>query len=475
MLKYIFKRILIFIPTLIAVSLLTFVISTNAPGDPVESMLNKNQGGEGQASQKLATEKAYNDLRHQLGLDLPIFYFSFTNATLTDTLYKISKGNHRNTLERLAYQYGNWKDVAAYYKAIRNFEMELYYYIPRDEKTKAAIAKAKDYTAQLYDKYSDSDITFVFSNLDYIFTSTPALKDINGPYNALKRNYDDLIHKQNILNRYIPVIHWYGFNNQYHNWITKFLVFDFGMSYQDKRPVKSVLMDALPNTLWLSVFSIILAYALAIPIGVRSAIHKGKMRERVTTSVLFMLYSLPNFWIGTMLVIYLCCGDYLCWFPAPGSDPIPDDAPFSYKFTETIYRSILPLFCWTYASLAFISRQMRGGMLGVIGQDYIRTARAKGLDEKTVVWKHAFRNSLLPIITLFANVFPYAISGSIIIEYIFQIPGMGKLTIEAIYARNYPVIFTTMMFTATLTMIGALVADILYAAVDPRISFSGKK
>ena len=188
-----------------------------------------------------------------------------------------------------------------------------------------------------------------------------------------------------------------------------------------------------------------------------------------------MLYSLPNFWIGTMLVIYLCGGDYFSWFPAPGADPIPDDAPFSYWITQTLYKSILPLFCWTYGSLAFISRQMRGGMLNVIGQDYIRTARAKGLDEKTVVWKHAFKNSLIPIITLFANVFPYAISGSFVIEFIFQIPGMGKLTLEALNARNYPVIFSSMMFTAILTMVGTLIADILYAVVDPRISFSQKK
>src|ERR1051326_1833991 len=126
MLKYILKRILIFIPTLIAVSLITFVISTNAPGDPIEGMLNRNQGGEGgQQAQRMATEKAYNDLRHELGFDLPVFYFTFTNATYCDTLYKIPKANHRSTLERLSYMYGNWDDVSKYYNRVRQFENEL--------------------------------------------------------------------------------------------------------------------------------------------------------------------------------------------------------------------------------------------------------------------------------------------------------------------------------------------------------------
>jgi peptide/nickel transport system permease protein len=218
----------------------------------------------------------------------------------------------------------------------------------------------------------------------------------------------------------------------------------------------------------------IFAYLFAVPLGVTSAVKKGTKTERGITTGLFILYSLPNFWIATMMIIFLCGGDFLDWFPAFGLGTLPADAPFSERFAETTYHLILPVICWTYGSLAFISRQMRGGMLNVIGQDYIRTARAKGLDENTVIWKHALRNSLIPIITLFANIFPLAISGSFVIESIFSIPGMGKVSLDALVARNYPIIFTVMMFTAILTLVGNLVADVLYAVVDPRISFSGK-
>ena len=294
-------------------------------------------------------------------------------------------------------------------------------------------------------------------------------------FEKTRADYSAMLKNQNEYTKYIPALHVYGFENQYHRWITNFIKGDFGISYQDKRPVWSVLKDALRWTVLLSTVSIFLAYILAIPIGVMSAIKKGTLQERATTTTLFILYSLPSFWIATILIIYFCGGDYLDWFPAFGLGTLPPDAPFTDRFMETAYHLILPIFCLSYGSLAYISRQMRGGMLNVIGQDYIRTARAKGLEDKKVVWKHAFRNSLLPILTLFANIFPAAISGSFVIEFIFSIPGMGMTSLQAINARNYPIVFTAVMFTAILTLIGTLVADMLYAAVDPRISYSYKK
>jgi len=489
MLQYIFKRILIFIPTLFAISLLTFVISVNAPGDPVDSMLNKSAGGEGQASQKLATEKAYNNLRKQLGLDLPVFYFSFTNTTISDTIYRIPKINHRTNLERLAYTYGNWSDVAVYYNDIKQLE-DAVFSLEKTQENATSLRRARDYINSLYDNYNEHKVMVIFSNLDFLFANTPILKNAIGSYKATKNAFDTMIHKKSEYKRYIPTIHFYGTKNQYHRWIfgdapwfgeaqagqsKGFFRGDFGYSYQDKRPVDSILWDAVRWTLLISILSMILAYSAAIPLGVTSAVNKGTKKERAITTGLFILYSLPNFWIATMLIMFFGGGDFYDWFPAFGLGSLPESAPFWDRFLETAYHLILPLICWTYGSLAFISRQMRGGMLNVIGQDYIRTARAKGLDEKTVIWKHALRNSLLPIITLFANIFPLAISGSFIIEFIFSIPGMGKISIDALVSRNYPIIFTVMMFTAILTLIGNLVADVLYAVVDPRISFSKKK
>ena len=474
MFKYIVKRLLIFIPTLIAISLLTFVISINAPGDPVETMLNQSMGGDGRSGEKLANEKAYNEKRHELGFDLPLFYFSLTNATYPDTLHRIPKKAHRETLQRLSYEYGKWKNVSDYYHSLRTLENKLFE-IEITDKTSKDLRKIKDAVNVLYINHNEDKMNNTVENIEFdIFKNKIIKSECSSEYFKFRNAYEHMLIDKSTINRYIPVIIWYGFNNQYHRWISGFIKGDYGISFQDKRPVSSKIFDALKWSMILSILSILIAYIVAIPLGVRSAVDKGKWSEKLITTGLFLLYSLPNFWIATMLIQFLGGGG-LGWFPTFGLGDLPEDAPYWERFFDTAYHLILPLFCLTYASFAFISRQMRGGMLDILEMDYIRTARAKGLRKKVVVWKHAFRNSLIPIITLFANIFPLAISGSFIIEVIFSIPGMGQLTLKAIFARDFPIVFTVLMFTAILTLVGNLVADVLYAYVDPRISFSNKK
>ncbi len=293
---------------------------------------------------------------------------------------------------------------------------------------------------------------------------------------TLASNYDKIKSESTTFKNYIPAFRWYGFNNQYHRWITNFFKGDFGYSYSDSRPVSSKIWDALRWTVIINFFSILIAYIISIPIGVTTAVRKDSVYDRVSTTLLFILYSLPSFWIGTLLIVFFTTPEYgawLDWFPTGGvtSEGIPDDASLWTRFWDVAHHLVLPIFCVTYGSLAYISRQMRGGLLTVVRQDYIRTAKAKGLDEKKIIWKHAFRNSLFPIITLFAYIFPAAIAGSVAIEVIFTVPGMGSLALESIVARDWPVVFTILMFAAILTMIGNLVADIMYAQVDPRVTF----
>ncbi len=474
MLKYILKRLLIFIPTLIAISLLTFVISINAPGDPVETMLNQGGGGDGRSGEKLASEKTYEAKRHELGFDLPLFYFSLTNATFPDTLHRISKKAHRETLQRLSYEYGEWENVSSYYHTLRALESKLYE-VEILDKTSSDLRKLKDAVNVLYINYDSEKMAATIENIEFdLFKNKTIKNSCSNAYFDFINAYNQMLVNKSTFSRYIPVLIWYGLDNQYHRWISGFVVGDYGISFQDKRPVSSKIFDALKWSMILSILSIVIAYLIAIPLGVRSAVDKGKWSEKLITTGLFLLYSLPNFWVATMLIQFLGGGG-LGWFPTFGLGSLPENAPYWDRFFETAYHLILPLLCLTYASFAFISRQMRGGMLDVLEMDYVRTAKAKGLKKNVVVWKHAFRNSLIPIITLFASIFPLAIGGSFIIEIIFSIPGMGQLTLKAIFARDFPIVFTVLMFTAILTLVGNLVADILYAYVDPRISFSNKK
>jgi peptide/nickel transport system permease protein len=473
MFKYIVKRILIFIPTLLVISLVTFMLSTSVPGDPVEQMLNSNSEM-GSSANAIASERAYIDKRKQLGLDLPIFYFTLSNAATPNNMYEIPKKFHRQNLERLVDKYGNWSEIDQYYKNIRAFELKTGD-TPRDSANGDALIIIKDNIQKTYLNYDGNALQTAFRNIEKEISKAPSLAALQPSFSTLESSYTDgVVKKATPYKKYIPALHWYGRDNQYHHWITKFFKGDFGISYQDGRPVKNVLWDAVRWTVMLSILSIILTYLIAIPLGILSAARKGSKRDQTISTFLFMLYSLPNFWVATLLILFFGGGDFLGWFPAYGVGELDSSMSLAEVAGTRVYHLILPMICFTYGGLAFLYRQMRGAMITTLSQDYIRTARAKGLEEKEVLWKHGFKNSLLPIITLFASVFPLAISGSIVIEIIFSIPGMGKLAYEALVARNYPIVYTVVMFSAILTLVGYLVADILYAVVDPRISYNKK-
>jgi len=365
---------------------------------------------------------------------------------------------------------------------------------------------------------------------------------------------------------------------QYGTWMVNLVQLKFGKSLKFNKDVfKLIWYERLPNTLILNGLAILLVYIVAVPIGIFSSTHRHSLADKSITVVLFMFYSLPSFWVATMLVVLvtttpqipifgLSCdkpitahytgapldaslllivmsgllgflttkimrtrgiraklavpagilavivaGILLFKLPRTGStatvmlfvvslsaalfgmirrpeDEKPKRPALAFATTALItcllmllsrelfkvdlfWHLLLPLSCLTYGGLAALSRYARSGMLEVVRQDYIRTARAKGLSERVVIFKHALRNGMIPILTLFANILPYLIGGSIIIEYIFSIDGMGSLIIVAIQNRDYNVIMAETTFVAVMTLVGILVSDILYVLVDPRISF----
>ncbi|OGQ89036.1 MAG: diguanylate cyclase [Deltaproteobacteria bacterium RIFOXYA12_FULL_58_15] len=259
---------------------------------------------------------------------------------------------------------------------------------------------------------------------------------------------------------------------QYINWLSRFVRFDFGSSLIDERPVRTLIVEALPRTLVLTVLALIFTYTLSIPLGIHSAIHRGQRSDRIISGVLFILYSMPSFWVALLLVVVLGGGAWFDLFPIVGlRSSNMEGAGFFVRSIDLIWHLVLPVFCLTYPSLARTSRFQRSAMLDVIRQDYIRTARAKGLTERTVILRHALKNSLLPILTLLSTDLPWILGGSVIVERIFAIRGMGMLTFEAILRRDYPVIMGVTSLVAILTMVGVLLGDLAYAWIDPRIRF----
>jgi peptide/nickel transport system permease protein len=259
---------------------------------------------------------------------------------------------------------------------------------------------------------------------------------------------------------------------QYWRWLKRVITLDFGESLRDHRPILDKLKERVPVSIKLSGISLFLAYLVSIPLGIYSSTHQYSLGDKCATVALFALYSLPNFWIATLAIVYLGGGDFWNVFPVFGLQSIgSENWPLWDRIADEAWHLVLPITCMTYYTFAALSRYMRASMLEVIRQDFIRTARAKGLSERLVVYRHALRNSLIPIVTLMADLLPALIGGSIVVETIFSIPGMGQLSFEAVLNRDYPLIMAIFTLSALLTLVGILLADLLYTIVDPRIAY----
>ncbi|MDT8858803.1 ABC transporter permease [Alkalihalobacillus sp. MEB130] len=252
---------------------------------------------------------------------------------------------------------------------------------------------------------------------------------------------------------------------QYVRWLGNVVQGDFGTSYSRKIPVTDMILDRLPNTLLLMASSLFIAAIIAIPFGVISATRQYSLTDYGVTMGSFLGLATPNFWLGIMLIMLFSV--QLGWTPVGGVATIGAD----FSIIDRLHHLILPAFVLATADMAGLTRYTRSSMLEVINQDYIRTARAKGFRERRVVYKHGLRNGLIPVITMFGLMLPTMIGGSAIVESVFNWPGIGKMFIDATFQRDYPVIMAITMFGAVLTVIGNLIADILYAILDPRIEY----
>lgn len=260
---------------------------------------------------------------------------------------------------------------------------------------------------------------------------------------------------------------------RYVRWLGHMAMLDFGKSYVDQRPVLQKVAERLPVSLQLSVLSVLLAYLIAVPLGVFSAAKHGSAADRTLTLGVFILYSLPSFWVALLLILFFGGGDFLDWFPVYGLQSAQAAGwPWWQWLADRAWHLVLPVACLTYASFAGLSRYTKNAMLEALRQDYIRTAKAKGLGGFWVIVRHGLRNALIPIVTLLAFQLPALLGGSVIIESIFALPGMGQLAFEAILARDYPVILGIFTMTSFLTLLGFLIADVLYTVADPRIRYS---
>ncbi|MBT6145099.1 MAG: ABC transporter permease [Gemmatimonadetes bacterium] len=377
MIQYVVQRLLLAIPTMLGITLVSFLIMHLAPGDPVDLFLGGAAGGEGLSTdQRDQLEKTRQQLRHQLGLDRPL---------------------HE--------QYGSWLSRLV-----------------------LSVEPLGDAERQMVEEGGDAN--YRGSGLEVVRLG---------------------------------------------GW--RITTLDFGLSFKDQQPVIRRIVERLPVTIEIGLISLMAAYLIGVPLGMLLAIRQNTLVDRIGTAISFMLWSMPSFWVGMLLIIFLCNREFLHWFPASGIVSIDADDSWGWwrLFTDHLHHMALPIVASTYASFAAISRYMRTSMLENIRLDYVRTARAKGLAEHLVIIRHVLRNSLIPIITLMAGLFPALMAGSVFVETIFTLPGLGLLSFQSVISRDYPMVMAILTISSALSLLGILAADVMLKVADPRIDFGSKE
>ena len=428
MLGYILQRSLLMIPTLVGITVISFFIMHLAPGDPVDLFLGGVAGGEGLASDRQRDiEETRQELRRQLGLDRPV-HVQYANwvtalflkvesisafdrsAMLADRLLERLDASERRALTALEREEQKGRFLALVRGSAREEAGEL---------ERSSFWEGRTFSAEGNYAYRGAGIE-LFKLAGY-----------------------------------------------------RFVTLDFGRSFKDNQPVIGRIMERLPVTLEINIIAIVIAYLVGLPLGIWLAVKQNTFTDRILTTGTFVLWSMPSFWVGMLLIIFLCNREFFYWFPASGIQSLDASSDWSTWriLTDHMYHMFLPVLASAYISFATISRFMRTSMLENLRQDYVRTARAKGLSEKVVILRHVYRNSLIPIVTTSAGLLPALIAGSVFIETIFTIPGMGLLGFESVLNRDYPMVMALFTVGSLLSLLGILVADILLKVVDPRITF----
>jgi len=479
---YLLKRLLLMVPTLVGISLIVFVIMVAAPGRPGE----KAQAfGEVNSATDPTKEKSKGEsqrlFRRQFALDRPVFWNGWTSLSDAEVLAAVETAAARQ------------EDVGMRSKreAKERLEDWGYYAVPalvRLLNTSEGVAQDRvlywlRYSAtrlpvQPYGRTLDEATTV--RNAQWMAENAVLAKWGWLPSDGAPRRAEVVGLWSEWYEKNATRWAWSGgeklriglADTQFGTYWANLLRLDFGVSHVHKRPVTTLILERLPITVALAFLSILIAYVLAVPLGIWSAVRPYTTGDRVLSTGLFLLYSLPSFFVGTVLLQAFTVGDPFKWFPNSGWQSEGAARLNTWdQLRDVLWHITMPLIVMSYGGLAALSRYARTGMLDVIRSDFIRTARAKGLSEPAVILRHAARNGMMPVVTLLGGILPGLIGGSVIVEYIFNIQGMGLLVIEAINGRDYNIVMAESLIVAALTLVGILISDVLYAVLDPRISY----
>lgn len=455
MATFVLKRFLVALLTLWVIASAIFLLSKLMPGTFGYEHLAQNEAGYYSRSDAESRERNYRHFLRATGQDLPLFYFSLTSSVQIDTLHRVFPERDRLQLQKLAWRYNSPTAAALFYRSTKWLEQNL----PAEQRQKVQpqLYTLRNHTSPEELKLAVAGIAEQLPSSYFIQSS---IQETSGQLLQTATSYTYLL----------PALQWHGVQNQYHRWLAGLATGSMGNSLKDGRPVFTVLLQAIQNTWWLLLCSLVLATWLSLELALRMVRRSGRRWRKSVLPALFLLDSIPLFVLAMLLLVLLASPAFLQLFPVYGMGYYSSQSlPWWQALGQWLQFMALPMLCLVLTNLPYLTNQFYQSLATVATQDYVRTARAKGLSESRVIRRHMLRNALLPLITLLSDFLPALVAGAVLIETIFAIPGVGRLLLESVLSRDYPVIVGIVVLVALFRLLAHLLSDLLYAQADPRI------
>ena len=438
MTQYIIKRLLLIIPTLILVSCLTFFLSKQVPADQVAIILSI----QGIDDSNQNWEKEYNAMQQKMDLDLPEFYFSI-------------KPNY----------------------SIATTGEEFDFYEKQFISNISTLKYSKSYVAQLVDllnQTSESTRRKLFSstNLELVQSKINLHQlDIS---DDLQLKINNLIGERSLhkINWHYPIITYNGFQNQYHSWVSKIMKGDFGDSLLDARPITDKLWEAMKWSVLLVFLNLFFALLISFPIGVFNGVNPNSLFDKISNNLLFAFFAIPKFWMATLFIIFFTSAEYGGWtniFPSVGIWYSSGSEGFLSMLANSWHKLILPILILVIPDTAYLARLIRSSVQEESKKEYIKTAQSKGMSTKDITIKHILPNSLVPTIALLVGSLPGALASSLVIEVIFNIPGIGRLMYDSIQFADWAMVYPIVLIISVIAVVMFLLGDILMTFLNPKM------
>lgn len=447
--KYLFRRFLALLLSFWLIISVVFLLSRLLPGDFAAQQLSALQE-EIHTSGNTDTETALKQLRYKTGLDLPLFYFSIHAAAEPDSLAKIKPEPTRQHLRQLMLSYGS-APAADYYQRV--FKL-----ISGKTAKKPSAPESVAWQNRFLQCRQPHELEAVLQAFAQAFPAASGQETAQ-----VQQSFAQMVQTPPPVSSWLPGWHWHGTENQYHHWLQSLTELNLGFSLRDARPVSVIIAEALSNTLALLLLSLALTWLAALQLGLWLTETKTIRLKQMSLSFLFLLDSIPLFVLALLLLTGVSIAGFYQLLPDYGA--IHSESGF--LFFDSAW--LLPVLCLCIGSLPYVTSQVYQNLKAVQMQDFVKTARAKGLSERRVLRKHVLRNALFPLITTFSEFLPGLITGALVLEVIFSIPGTGRLLLDATLSRDYPVLMALVALAALFRILSLLLADVFYYFTDPRL------